>query len=132
MSRALIILWSNADRERAAEWLAKAPVGTRLEFKAAKRSLDQNSKLWAMLTDVSKQIKWHGQKLSTNDWKEIFIAALRKELRLVPNLDNTGWVSLGHSSSDLTKEEFSELIDLIQAWGAEHNVVFHNEHSEAA
>jgi hypothetical protein len=132
VSRALIVLWGSQDREQAAEWIAKAPAGTRVEFKANKRTLPQNDKLWACLSDVARQVKWHGQKLSTNDWKAIFIAALRKELRVVPNLDNTGFVSLGHSSSDLSKEEMSDLISLIEAWGTEHGVVFHDAHSEAA
>jgi hypothetical protein len=37
MSRAAIILNSRAERERAANWAAKLPSGTRVEFKEAKR-----------------------------------------------------------------------------------------------
>jgi hypothetical protein len=35
-------------------------------------------------------------------------------------------VSLGRSSSDLSKEEMTSLIDLIHMFGANHNVVFHD------
>ena len=52
MSRALLILNGPVDRERACHWIAQAPAGTRIEFKAAKRTLDQNSLMWAALTDV--------------------------------------------------------------------------------
>lgn len=41
-----------------------APVNTRVEFKEAKRTTDQNARMWAMLTDVAQQLPWHGQRLS--------------------------------------------------------------------
>jgi hypothetical protein len=124
MSRALITLDGSADRARAGALLAKAPPGTRVEFKAAKRSLDQNSRMWAMLTEVSCQVEWHGMKLRPDDWKLVFLDALKRELRLVPNIEGTGFVNLGRSSSDLTKAEMSDLIELIAAFGANHGVTF--------
>lgn len=125
MSRAVITLATEADRERAAKWLHQAPPRTRLEFKAPKRSLPQNDRMWAMLTDVAVQLPWHGIKLSPDDWKLIFLDALKRELRMVPNIDGSGFVNLGRSSSDLSKVEMADLITLIEAFGAEHGVVFH-------
>ncbi len=84
-----------------------------------------------MLTDVACQLTWHGQKLRPDDWKFIFLDALKRELRTVPNLDGTGMVNLGRSSSDLSKGEMIELQDLIEAFGAQHGVVF-NDGKEAA
>lgn len=132
MSRALITIRENADRNLAARWAAQVPVGTRIEFKAMKRSLDQNSKLWACLTDVASQLEWHGQRLTTNDWKLIFLDALKQESRLVPSIDGSGVVSLGKSSSDLSKEEMTELLELILAFGANHGVVFRETASGGA
>lgn len=131
MSRALLTLWSAADRAKAIDWIAKAPAGTRVEFKAARRSLPQNDKLHAMLTDVATQVKHHGMNLTVTDWKRIFVDALKRELRLVPNLDGTGFVPLGRSSSDLSKAEMSDLFALIEAYGAEHGVIF-RDHAEAS
>lgn len=128
MSRAMIILRSNADRERAGRWAAQAPYGTRIEFKATKRSLPQNAKFWALLSDIASQLVWHGQKLTTEDWKLIFLDALTREVRAVPNIDGTGVVAL-RRSSDLSKEEMSEAIELILAFGAKHEVIFHDEDS---
>jgi hypothetical protein len=51
-----------------------------VEFKAPKRSLPQNDRMWAMLTDVATQLPWHGIKLSPDDWKLIFLDALKREL----------------------------------------------------
>jgi hypothetical protein len=127
MSRALIILDTPADRMRATTLIHRAPTGTRVEFKAAKRSLDQNSRFWAMLTDVATQLEWHGQKLRADDWKLIFMDALKRELRVVPNIDGNGFVNLGRSSSDLSKAEMSDLQELIAAFGARHGVRFHEQ-----
>jgi hypothetical protein len=124
MSRAAIILNSRAERERAANWAAKLPSGTRVEFKEAKRSLPQNDRMWAMLTEVATQVHWHGAKLTPNDWKLVFLDALKRETRAVPNIDGTGFVELVRSSSDLSKSEMGDLIELIHAFGAEHGVKF--------
>jgi hypothetical protein len=126
MSRALITVQQDGDRQRAARWAMQAPPGTRVEFKAPKRTLPQNDRLWAMLTDVATQLLWHGLKLSPDDWKLIFLDALNREVRMVPNIDGTGFVNLGRSSSDLSKEEMSDLFALIHAFGANHGVVFHD------
>lgn len=126
MSRAVITLVTDADRERAVKWLHQAPPRTRVEYKSPKRSLPQNDRMWAMLTDVAAQLPWHGIKLSADDWKLIFLDALKRELRTVPNIDGTGFVNLGRSSSDLSKQEMADLIELISAFGANHDVVFHD------
>lgn len=132
MSRHLLTINSVADRVRAARYLSQAPFGTRLEFKAVKRSTDQNAKMWASLTDIAQQVVWHGQKLKPDDWKLVFLDALKRELRIVPNIDGNGFVNLGRSSSDLSKSEMSDLIEIIMAFGAQHSVVFHDQESAAA
>lgn len=88
------------------------------------RTDEQNRKLWPMLSDVAKQVDWFGQKLSKEDWKLIFLAALNSEVRIVPNLDNNGFVNLSTSSARLSKAEFSMLIELIYKLGAERGVVW--------
>ncbi len=132
MSRALVILNGLGDRQKASHWVAKAPPGTRVEFKRPNRTLDQNAKMWAMLTEVAEQVPWHGLKLTPDDWKIIFLDALKREVRMVPNLDNNGFVSLGRSSSDLSRDEMSDLLELIGMFGAKHDVVFSEPEVEAA
>lgn len=124
MNRAVIAIVSNSDRSRVAKWATQAPVGTRVEFKQVKRSLPQNDKLWAMLTEVAVQLPWHGLRLTPNDWKLIFLDALKRELRMVPNIDGTGFINLGRSSSDLSRAEMADLLELIYAFGAQHGVIF--------
>ncbi|MFA5387300.1 MAG: recombination protein NinB [Candidatus Paceibacterota bacterium] len=85
-----------------------------------KRTNDQNSKMWPMLTDVSKQVDWYGEKLTTDDWKQVFSAAWKQQ-KAVPGIDG-GFVVCGVSTSKLNKKDFSELIEIIYAFGAEHGV----------
>ncbi len=123
--RALIVLAFKADRDRAHRWIDGLPVNSRIEFKEPKRSIPQSDKMWASLTDIAEQVPWHGIKLSAEDWKLIFLDGLKREVRLVPNLDETGFVNLGKSSSDLSKDEMSMMIELIHSFGANHKVTFH-------
>jgi len=120
MSRALVTLRTADDRERACRWIRQAPPGSRIEFKSPRRTLPQNDRMWAMLTEVSTQLAWHGQKLTPDDWKDLFMGALRKE-RLVPGI-NGGLTSIGMRTSDLTKEEMSDLIELICHFAAVNSI----------
>ena len=95
------------------------------------RSAQQNSRMWAMLGDVSHQVVWHGQKLASEDWKHVFSAALQKQ-RVVPGLDG-GWVVLGYHTSRMTVAEMGDLMTLMEAFGAEQGVRFSApEYMEAA
>jgi len=127
VSRATIVLRGNEDRLRAVNWCQKAPDGTRIEFKSSRRSLPQNDKLWASLTDIAEQLPWHGVKLKAADWKLIFMDGLNRELRIVPNLEGSGFVNLGRSSSDLSKSEMADLLTLIESFAAQHGVKLHDE-----
>ena len=131
MTRATIIIRNESDRRKVATWAANVEPGTRVEFKKKRRSSSQNALMWSLLGEVSQQVDWHGVRLSPDDWKLVFLAALQTETRIVPNLDGTGFVNLSRSS-DLSKAEFSDLIELILKFGAEHGVVFHDDKVEAA
>lgn len=85
-----------------------------------RRSLDQNAKLWPMLDDVARQVEWYGQYLTKEEWKDVFTAALKRQ-KVVPGLEG-GFVVLGTSTRRMSKREFSELIELIYAFGAERGV----------
>jgi hypothetical protein len=92
-----------------------------LEVKPETRSNEQNKRLWAMLTDISRQVDWYGQKLSPEDWKHMFTASLKKT-RAVPGIDG-GIVVLGQSTSKMTKAEMCELQELMSAFAAERGVL---------
>lgn len=129
MAAQTIILVGPTQREYARRLVAEAEAGTAVVFKEATRTDDQNRKLWPMLADVSRQVIWHGTRLTTDEWKDVFTAALRKA-KVVPGLDG-GFVVLGQRTSTMTKREFSDLIELIYAFGAQHGVLW-SEPAEVA
>lgn len=108
-------------RDRAQEAVRNAPDGYICTIAEPTRTLDQNSALWPLLTEISKQVNWHGMMLSEDDWKDIFSATLKKQ-RSAPNLDGTGFVIFGQRTSQMTKKEFSDLLTLATAFAAEHGV----------
>jgi hypothetical protein len=92
-----------------------------------KRTTDQNRKMWPLLEEVATQATLNGVQYDAEDWKIIFLSALNKsrKLQMKVILGIYGEpVNLGRSSSKLDKELFSELIELILAFGAENGVIF--------
>ena len=87
-----------------------------------KRSNQANALMWALLTEISQQVEWYGQKLSPEDWKNVCTASLSQQ-QAVPGIDG-GVVMIGLSTSQMNKAEFSELIELIYAFGAQQSVTF--------
>ena len=131
MAKQLFILTHDMARQRAVEAVRSAPAGFSVTVSEPKRSLDANARMWAMLADVSQQVEWYGKRLTSEDWKHVFTASLRK-LTVVPNLDATGFVALGMSTSRMSKREMSDLMELIAAFGSERDVVWSEPERRAA
>lgn len=111
------------NRETLAQKLLALPTGWRITFKEPKRSLPQNDKFHAMLTDISTQLTWiDGKRYTPNDWKRYFMREVNRE-RYMPHEDG-GYVPIGRSSTDLSKSEMAFMFDLLEAFGARHGVVF--------
>jgi hypothetical protein len=103
-------------------WLVGNGSRLRLEVKLETRSTAQNARMWAMLTEISEQVVWHGRKLTPEEWKHVFSAALKRQ-DVVPGLEG-GFVVLGQSTSKMTKAEMGELQTLMEAFGAQQGVMF--------
>ena len=93
-----------------------------IELREKTRSNEQNARMWAMLSDVSKQVIWHGRKLSPEEWKHVFSASLKRQ-DVVPGIDG-GFVVLGLSTSKMSVREMGDLMELISAFGAQNGVKF--------
>jgi hypothetical protein len=107
-------------RQMASRACINAPEGFVCEIKPRTRSLDSNAKMWAMLTDIAKQVNWHGQHLTNEEWKDVLTAALKQQ-KVVPGLEG-GFVVIGARTRNMTVREMSELIELAYAFGAERDV----------
>jgi|TARA_R110002126_G_scaffold5440_1_gene28661 hypothetical protein len=118
---ATLILNSKLNRERARNWCSQAPEGAVVTFKQVKRTLGQNDKLWAMLTEVAQQAELNGRKYKPDQWKVIFMNALGHEQDVIQGI-NGDWVPTGFKTSKLEKEQMSDLIMSIEQYCAEKRI----------
>lgn len=133
MSRAFITLYDRAARERACRAIMACPAKSRVEIKAEKRTLPQNDRMWAMLTDVAQQKDHCGRRYTPDQWKVLFMHACGREVQFIPALDPAnGFIPWGQRSSDLSKDGMTALIEFMFAWGAENGVVFHDDRQAEA
>ena len=127
MSGAQLTLNSKADRDLAVRLVMDAQAGSRLIFKEPKRTVEQNAKLWVLLTKISKQATLDDVEYDPADWKLICLSGLsremRHELRIIRGIYGEP-VNLGRSTSKLDKKVFSDLIEFILFFGAERGVNF--------
>lgn len=131
MSGQTIRLGSPFSRVQAHRLIEAAPAGSTVNIRAATRTTEQNSKLWAALSDISRA-KPQGRVLPPELWKCLFMSACGHQCRFEPSLDGSGVVPIGFKSSRLSKVEMSELIECVMAFGAEHGVVWSDEQRDAA
>lgn len=88
-----------------------------------KRSLDQNAKLWAMLSDVAKA-KPEGRQWTVDTWKAAFMHSLGHQVQFCEGLDDCGPFPIGFRSSRLTVKQMSDLIETIYEYGSRHGVAW--------
>ena len=125
-----VVLNSPFQRERACALIRKAPDGYVATIAEPKRTLSQNDKLWAMLTDVSVSMPL-GRRHTPDDWKAIFMNACGWECQFVEGLDGRPFPK-GIRSSHVSKSQMGDLINFIQAFGDENGVRWSDESREAA
>lgn len=117
-----IIIRDDATRQRAVAAVLRAPANTKVTVKEAKRSDDQNAKMWAMLNDISRH-KPGGRESSPEDWKILAMHMCGHECRFIHGLEGDV-VPAGFRSSHLSVKQMATLITWLYAFGAEHDVVW--------
>lgn len=123
MNGQTIILAGDPQRALAKRLIDLAPQGAVVNVKEAGRTLDQNARMWAMLSDVSRA-KPEGRTMTPDVWKSMFLHGLDHTQRFELALDGQGMVPVGFRSSRLTKAQMSNLIEFIYEYGARHDVKF--------
>ena len=119
------ILVHETARKLAKACIDNTPTGYHVRIEPPTRTLEANARMWALLSEVSAQVIWHGRKLTSDEWKIVFSAALKQQ-EVLPGI-NGGFVAMGQSTSKMSKKEMCELQTLIEAFGAEHGVRFQDE-----
>lgn len=125
MKQTFILVHDEA-RRRAVQAVQEAPEGYAVTVGEPTRSNDQNSALWPLLTEISRQLDWpvNGAmvKLQPDEWKAILTAGFRAEsVRLAQGIGG-GVVMLGERTSTMSKRDFSEFLEYIHWFCAERGV----------
>lgn len=108
-------------RQQAHKWVDTAPHGTVLTFKRPGRTIPQNDRMWALLTDVSRQATHLGHHYTPDQWKCLFMNACGHETQFMMGLNGEPFPA-GFRSSKLSKAQMVELQDFIEAWCAQNGV----------
>jgi hypothetical protein len=115
-----IIVRSQSQRDFAKVMIDRAPEGAVVTIKEATRSLDQNARLWAMLSDVSRA-KPDGRMHTPEVWKNLFMHACGHAVQFEHGLDGKPF-PVGFRSSRLNKSEMSDLMEFVTEYGTRHGV----------
>jgi len=119
------VLKTNAIKAAALDFVSRLPLEPFYEViiqeHKTKRSVEANRKMWVVLRDIANQVEWYGHWLKDFEWKDIFSSSIKK-LKVVPNLDSTGFVVIGARTSKMSVKEMSDLIELAQSFGADKGV----------
>ena len=116
-----VILRGLEQQALACELIRRAPPDAVVTIKEATRNLDQNAKLWAMLSDVSRA-KPEGRSWVPETWKAAFMHSLGHQVQFCEGLDGSGPFPLGFRSSRLSKRQFADLITVVYEYGDRHGV----------
>ena len=100
-----------------------------LEIKESGKSREQEEKYHAMIGEISKQAQHLGSKWDAESWKRLLVDQFCRDNNIktgavIPNLSGDGIVQLGMQTRKFTKEQASEFVEWLHAWGAEHGVTY--------
>lgn len=118
-----VILRGDIQRAFAKKLVDAAPRDAVITIRDATRSTDQNAKMWAMLSDISRA-KPEGRRWVPETWKAAFMHALGHQVQFCEGLDDAGPFPLGFRSSKLSVRQMADLITTIQEYGDRHGVAW--------
>jgi hypothetical protein len=118
------MILTSQNRDIAKQLVESAADGMVLEIRKPKRSLDQNRYYWAILSDISEQVV-PGKAYEPSMWHE-YLRALFLPERMV-ELPDGSMKMLEGSTAELRVNEFTEYLEKVIKWSAEHDVVFSEE-----
>ena len=122
-------LISNSVRNNLIEFIkTQVPNNYLVTIQQPTRTLEQNAKMWAILTDFAEQkpMVINGKEVyaSAEDWKDLLTAGYKKESqRMALGLDKQSLVFLGLRTSQMGVKEMTEFIEFIQAEAINNGVL---------
>lgn len=125
MTGQTVILCGPPQRQLAKTLIDQAPHDAVVNIKTATRTLDQNAKMWAMLSDVSRA-KPEDRTHTPEVWKALFMHACGHTVQFETGLSGDPF-PVGFRSSRLTKTEMIDMIECIYEYGARQGVHWSDE-----
>lgn len=125
MKPAQIIIRGDPDRNLLKRWADRVPVGYSVTFAEKPHSSEQREKFHAMVREVAKSVEYYGKKRTEEAWKALFVAAYEKA-EMLPGLDGETIVQIRRSTTTFGVKEYSDLIEIVYAYGAAHGVTFND------
>ena len=95
------------------------------------RSDEQNRALWGWIKQLREGLPDTFGQFAPNDCKLRLMAALGSVMRFLPELDGGGMFPVGYRSSELTKTQFSALLEIINEYAARNGVKLKGEQNAA-
>ncbi len=120
MTGQTVILAGETQRHLAKKLIDVAPHGAVVNVREATRNADQNARLWAMLSDISRS-RPDGRTHTAEVWKALFMNACGYEVQFLQGLDGNPFPS-GFRSSRLSVRQMADLITYIASYGDQHGV----------
>ena len=117
----LFILAHLEARKRAAQAVAEAPEGWRVTLAPPLRTLDQNAKFHAIVSEFAG-LPWYGKARNADDWKTLLVSghtiATGGMAEIIPGLEGE-FVNIRESTARMGKARASSLIEYTLAHQAE-------------
>ncbi len=115
-----VILRSDTQRAFAKRMIDLAPADAVVNVQPAKRTGDQNARMWAMLSDIARS-KPQGRVHTADTWKSLAMHACGHAVQFEMGLDGQPFPT-GFRTSRLTKAQMGDLITWLDVWGSENGV----------
>jgi hypothetical protein len=117
---------NRAVRDRAKAVIDALPEGWLVRFSPPTRTLDQSAKFHAMLADIVKAGFQHdGRQFDLEDLKTLMVSAWMIETGrrsdVVKGFAGEA-VQLRRSTTTFSRQEMGELIDMVEAFAAQHGI----------
>lgn len=106
--------------------VSAAPDGYVVTVRPAGRTLDQNARLHAMLSDIAASgFEWAGCRRTVDELKVLFVSAHAiaegRHQEVVRGLEDEP-VALRESTASMSKERLGSLMDYIESWCVQHGI----------
>lgn len=126
-------LRSEQVRSNAVSFIQALPINADkplvVETKPLTRTLEQNAKLHAMLTDISKQCEFSGKPRDVETWKSILVSAHKiatgGQAEMAIGIEGEV-INLRESTAQMGVKRMASLIEYVTVWGIENGVKFND------